>query len=338
MLFGEKGLKMASFEKIIAVLSNNFDETFSFLMELADVFSNKGDFEKAFFIREELLNKNLGVENKIKVLLSLSSDFHKAGMYENAIRVLKEAVVISDDKDRILDLLSHLYIEMKDWENTILCQKMKKNKDNNFIVYSLCQWSAELLSLKDFKKAIFKIKEAEMIDKNNIHLKLHKADFLILEGKQEELKGLALELSDNFPAFFGIFLKKYFNCFSVDEDVKNLVERHLKKYENDFYTVHVYTTKLIEENRYSEAYDTLNAFLSHSTYNPYLYRSYIKCALQAGKSLNAQYISTFIQEDRVFEKWFRCENCGYESENFYFRCVRCNKLDALKQIHFDEQR
>ncbi len=336
MQSGEKGLKMESFETIISVLSKNVDETFSFLMSLADIYSNKGDFEKAFYIRETLLTKELSAERRCDVLESFSKDFHKAGMYENAIQMLKEVLVISDEKDKILDLLSHLYIEIKDWNNTINCQKMKKNKNDNFIIYSLCQWSKELLTIKDLKRAIFKLKEAEIIDEKNIHVKLHKADILLLKEKKEELIMLTDEIANNFPDFFGIFLNKYFQCFPIENEIKNITLTHLKKFKDDAYTAHIYIRKLIDEGKYEEAYDILNWFLSNSCFNIQLCKSYIETAIKLNKPFNSDVLSKLVKAEIFPEKWFRCKSCGYESEAFSFLCIRCNNFDVFSQIKVDE--
>lgn len=327
---------MASFETIISVLSKNVDETFSFLMELGDIYSNKGDFEKAFYIRETLLNKELSIERRCNVLEAFSKDFHRAGMYENAVQILKEALVISDEKDKILDLLSHIYIETKDWESTINCQKMKKNKNNSFIIYSLCQWSKELLSSKDFKHAIYKLKEAEMIDEKNIHVKLHKADILLLKEKKEELIILTNEIANNYPDFLGIFLNKYFQCFPVENEIQNIILTHLKKFKEDAYTAHIYTRKLIEEGKYEEAHDILSRFLSTAGFNVHLFKTYIETALKLNKSFDSDFLLKFSKIEIFPEKWFRCKNCGYEAETFSFLCIRCNNFDVFLQIKLDE--
>ncbi len=328
---------MKNFELIVKALAKNFNETFSFLMELADMFSGRGDFEKAFLIREELLRQGVSEEQRVKILEHFASDFHKAGMYENALNVLKEAFVICSEKDRLLDYMSHLCIELNDWENLLNYQRMKKNKDSNFIVYGLCQWSKSLLDNNEYKKAKLLLKEAELIDSDSLHIKFHYADFFIYDRDKDGLLRLGEEISNNFPVFFGIFLKKYFSGFGCDDAVSELAENHLTKNRDDFYTLHILVKRHIEDGNYQSAYNFLTKYYKPSDRNPYLLKSYIQCVKQLGLEINCDYLTWYFMEREDVERWFRCSSCGYESEHFSFLCIRCNKFDVMTQIKFHEQ-
>lgn len=321
---------MDKFHLIIKALSKT-SETFSFLMNLADICADKGDFENSILIRNELLAKDIDLDTKIKVLDALSSDFHKAGMYEEALKVLKEALIISNDKDRFLDMLSHIYTELNEWENVVNYQKMKKNKDYNFIIYALCQWADTFLKNGDEKNAYLKLKEAEMIDAKSIHFKLHLTDFYIKTKQVESLQKLADDISNNYTNFFGIFLKKFFSNHPVDKNIKELVLEHLSKYKKDSYTVYVYSKKLVQEQKFLEAYEFLLHYYVPPLYNPYLLKLMLECCLKTGKPLNNSYLEQLLLDQSDVEKWFRCENCGYETENFSFLCMRCNKFNTLNQ-------
>lgn len=323
---------MDSFTKIINNLVANHEEFFPFLMELADNYAMRGAFEKAFYIREELLKKELSSEEKLTVLKRLAEDFHKAGMYDSAIQTLKHAIAISEDKDELLDILSHFYLKLKEWKNVLSSQNEKKNINKNFVVYALCQWSKELLERNDYNGALKKLQEAENFDKGNVCVHYYLADLFLYQKNKEELIKLATKTSLNSPCFFGILLKKILSQLSLDRVLAKIVISHLKNHRKDFYTAYIFSRKLMDEGDYLQALKFLRSFYNPHNYNPQLLFNYIECAVKTDNLVEKEYLSQLINKGMFYDKWFRCSSCGYESDEYTFLCARCGKFNVLKQI------
>lgn len=318
---------MNEFEKLIVDLISESDSYLVLLNEMAEMCSKSGNFTKAIFIREELIKKK--ISNKTSIMLSLAFDYHKAGMYESSINILEELLTLNKS-DYILDEICHIYLELNDWERVLKYQKMKENINEKCIVYALCQWARELIKEGQLEKAIAKLNEAHNISPHSIHIKMHLRDLYIAQKKYDELLTLTNEINQKKPEYFGIFVKNILQNYKIFDSLREIIHRHIERFPSDTYTIYLFSKKLLEDKEYEEAYSVLKNYCKPSSCNISLCKLFIDVSIKAGKIIEDDYILLLLSYMDSDEVWFRCENCGYNFENFSFICSRCNHIDTIK--------
>lgn len=305
-------------------------ETVEFFYEVSNIYSDIGTIDKAINIKEILLSLPLNNLKKEEIMISLAKDFHRAGMYDNAISVLEEIFLITDNKDAILDMQSHIYSEMKEWKKVIDVQKIKKTKNLDFILFALCNYSKEVLDNGDIRMAQLLLKEAELINKNHPHILLHWVDVYIKENNLSELLTIGEKISKLTPDFFGIFLDKIINL--MDKNFLELILVHLKNKPNDFYTLYIFSNFLLNKERYQDIIKLLKDPLTKGVKIPALIKLFILSLEKTKEKIDNIYLKTILDNFPDFTKWFRCSECGQEFELYSFNCIRCSSIDTLKPL------
>lgn len=305
-------------------------ESFDFFYDISNIYSDMGSVDKAINIKEILLSLTLDNVRKEEIMLSLAKDFHKAGMYDNAISILEEVFLITDNKDAILDMQSHIYSELKEWKRVIDIQKMKKIKNPDFILFALCNYSKEVLDNGDIKRAYLLLKEAELINKNHPHIFLHWVDIYKKEDNLSELLAIGEKISKLTPDFFGIFLDKISDL--LDKNFLEMVVKHLKNNPYDYYTLYVFSNYLLSKERCEDVIKILKEPLAKGVKIPALIRLFILCLDKTKEKIHNVYIKSIMTNLPDFTKWFRCADCGQEFEIYSFNCIRCSSIDTLRPL------
>lgn len=305
-------------------------DTAEFFYEVSNIYSELGTIDKSIGIKEILLSLNLDNIKKEEIMLSLAKDFHKAGMYDNAIGILEEVFLITDDKDNILDLQSHIYSEIKEWKKVLDVQKMKKVKDPDFILFALCNYSKEILDSGDIKRAQLLLKEAELINKNHPHILLHWIDIYLSENNLKEILLIGEKISKELSGFFGVFLYKIVKI--LDKNFFPLIINHLKHNPDDYYTLYVFAKFLFEKERYEDVIKVLRDSLSKGIKIPALIKLFIESAEKSNEKIDGIYLKSILYNLPDITKWFRCSDCGQELEVYSFSCIRCSAINTLKPL------
>lgn len=302
-------------------------------VEISNLYSKSGDIDKAVNIKEILLSLSLNKNQREEVMLALAKDYHGLGMYDNAISVLEEVFLISDNKDYILDMQSHIYSELKEWKKVLEAQKLKKIKDYDFILFALCNYSKDVLTEGDIKKAKLILKEAELISKDHPHLLLHWVDIYLLEGNDSEIIEIGEKISQSNFEFFGIFLDKVLKYFeNKTKALFQLTIKHIKQNPKDLYTLYVFSNYLFSNERYGEVINILKDTLSKIIKVPALLRLFIESLRKTGEKIDMVYFDTLLHNLPDFTRWFRCSFCGQEVEIYSFNCIRCSSINSLKPL------
>ncbi|MCX7990476.1 MAG: hypothetical protein N2999_00365 [Proteobacteria bacterium] len=304
-----------------------------FFIEISSLYSETGNIDKAINIKELLLALPINKEKKEEVMLNLAKDFHRAGMYDNAISVLEDLFLISDNKDEILDMQSHLYSELKEWKKILDIQKMKKVKDPDFILFALCNFSKEVLLDGDLKKAQLLLKEAELISKDHPHILLHWVDVFVKEDNCKKILEIGEKISKDCPDFFGIFLEKVISLADNNFDsLLQLVINHLRYRSQDYYTIYILSGHLFKKERFQDVVNILKGHISKELRIPALIKLFIQSLERVGGDIDKVYLKSIINNIPDHTKWFRCSNCGQEVELYSFNCIRCSSINSLKHL------
>lgn len=301
-----------------------------FFYDISTNYSELGNIEKAISIKEILLSFDLENSKREEIMLSLARDFHKAGMYDNALSVLEDIFLITENKDQILDMQSHIYSELKEWNKVLQLQKMKKIKDLDFILFALCNFSKEVLEAGDVKKAQLLLKEAELIDKNHPHVLLHWIDIFLKEKNLDEILKIGEKISNESPNFFGVFLEKIARF--MDKNIFQLAVNHIKNKPDDYYTLFIFSKILFEMERYRDIFLITRDIIAKGIKIPALVKIFLQSLEKVKEEIDLAYFNSIISNLSDNIKWFKCSNCGQELEIYSFCCIRCSSLNSLKPL------
>ncbi len=310
-------------------------EAVDFFIKISDLYSDRGDLERALNIKEVILSLPLGKNKKEEILLGLSKDFHRAGMYDNALSVLDELFVTTEEKDEIIELQSHIYIELKEWAKVIEIQKRKKNKNPDCLLFALCNLSKDMLIEGDKKRAVLLLKEAELISKDHPHILFHWVDIYITENNMQEITAIGQKIRQSSPVFFGVYLEKIMVYKAFNKDIFELTLKHIKEKRQDMFVIYQLARYLFEAERYEDLVKLLESCVENIN-RAALLRLYIMALQRLDRSMNKRFYQSFINLIPEETRWFRCKFCGYESENYSFSCIRCNSINSFVLLERNE--
>tara|TARA_B100002019_G_scaffold108238_1_gene93034 strand:- start:1863 stop:3011 length:1149 start_codon:yes stop_codon:yes gene_type:complete len=316
--------------KIFTDLIDVDSSTIETHLALGGVYRRRGEFDKAILIHQNLLSRpNLDKSIKNQSLYELSKDFFSAGLYDKSEKILFN---LKDNKNYLStcnEYLLLIYELSKDWDKAInLCKNLKVDSIRNISRDKLlsnyyCEKSQDYRKDNQTNKSITVLKKA--IDIDDQCTRAYKYLF-------------ELNMNSNFKLSFDylkklIQIKSDFILISSNEILKL---SYLHQNENLDEMLYELIINNSNENLFSpEIYEFLFNLNDHKVPEKYITKMndnifaniYINLHTNEDNAQESQPNIIELLKDNFVS--YKCNNCGYVSNNYVWKCPSCNRWETI---------
>ncbi len=341
LISGNKSLAIKEF-----VNATDLDgETLETYFALGGLFRSNGEMDKAIEIHRSLIaRESISESSRLRALKELAIDFDKAGFIDKAIETYKDVLKINRDQYEVIESLCNIYENVGDWDQAyryrIMLSKVGNESQAETISHILVEKSKEHFEKQDFQKCMEDLDDAfrfaPSVSAKILRLKLALANSQ-MEDAQEILKELILE-QPMYSSFIFVSLDEYLEKEEFNHYNKNLSD--LKKYfleldEDtglDSASVILTQVRLLKaKEEYAKALEVLEQWLKkNSSENEILNVEYIKLLIiLERKEVALEKMNTFISKLNNTLTRHYCSQCGFDSDDIFWRCPQCHKWETI---------
>lgn len=301
---------------------------------LGNLFRNRGEVDRALSVHQNLLSRpGLAKEQKQAAMLAYGEDFFAAGMLDRAEAVFQELIKESNNDTKASNTLRSIYEQLQDWDKAIVvCSNSDNTDQGRFIAHYNCELAELELEKGNIHQVEIYIKEAKKAYKKSA--RIH-----IIQGHLQYRQG------NNKAA-----LRAYQKAISQDSRLISLLRKRLVEVANESGNTEK-LQQLLGKLYTKHGDDKILSFwvelgLRYGA-NPKQIEEYAK-AIESTSNLKAllSLVKLWQQNDTpkeqllVIEKVllhhnqsqveFRCLHCGYQMNDFLYRCPACHHWDMIK--------
>ena len=302
---------------------------------LGNLFRNRGEIDRALSVHQNLLSRpGLAKEQKQAAMLAYGEDFFAAGMLDRAEAVFQELIKESNNDTEASNTLRSIYEQLQDWDKAIAaCLNNKNPGQGRFIAHYNCELAEIELEKGNIHLVENYIKEATKAYKQSARIQ-------ILQGHLEH------RLGNIKPA-----IKAYQKAISQDSRLISLLHSRLVEIANESASMEqlqqflgkLYTQKGDDKILSFWLELSLNYGTHHqqiekqteaveSTHNLKALLSLVKLWQQNDNETkeNLIVIEKVLSRHNQSQVEFRCLHCGYQMNDFLYRCPACHHWDTIK--------
>lgn len=317
-----------------------FDDTPSNIenyLTLAKLFRKKGEIDKAIAIHEGLVKTEqiqIPEFELEEIKLELAQDFLSAGMLERAQNTLTPLLTSQHAADALLGLL-HIYEQTREWQKGVDAYLISESHlltepCHQLVSHFYCEIGDASENFKVKKQAY---KRALKVNNKSIRSLLSLAKmYLVLNNKQKS-RELVIAILDQEPSFAPALFKIAPECF-VDEFEQTawlfwlIKEKNIKSV-----TAHNQMADYIVKEKGIEAGRN---YIIEQLQNQPSVRGFAKL-IELEKEFfmsdpHFQQLQSLITRYIELKPLYECNSCGFNTNNFSWRCPACNQWQTIKPL------
>ncbi|MCK5725588.1 MAG: tetratricopeptide repeat protein [Thiotrichaceae bacterium] len=307
---------------------------------LGNLFRNRGEIDRALSVHQNLLSRpGLAKEQKQAAMLAYGEDFFAAGMLDRAEAVFQELIKETDNGAEACNTLRSIYEQLQDWDKAIaVCLNSDTNNrmdHERFIAHYYCELAELALEKGNIHLVEKYIKEARKSYKKSARIQVLQGD---LEYRQGNIKTAlktyqqAISQDARLISLLSERLLDTANQSGGTEQLQQFLSQLFLKAGDDKILSYWIELGLAHDTDENQVNIQTHAIENSSNLKALL--SLVKLWQQDQPSEKSQ------QHYRVIEKVlsrhtqsqveFRCTHCGYQMNDFLYRCPACHHWDTIK--------
>tara|TARA_R110002072_G_scaffold1989_2_gene16290 strand:- start:14745 stop:15974 length:1230 start_codon:yes stop_codon:yes gene_type:complete len=344
LISGNRDLAIREFLNAVDINRETIDTYFA----LGGLFRSNGEIEKAISIHRSLIaRENISEADRLRSLKELAIDFDKGGFVEKAIDTYKDVLKINRDQYEVIQSLCRIFEDTEDWDQAynyrIMLSKVGHENQAETISHILVQKAKKYFSKGEFGKCHEDLEDAFRFAPS-VSAKILRLKLYLANGSMEEANNILLELLKEHPMYASFIFESLMEKFLSDEKtldvylqrVSMLKDYFLNMDEKDLFdspSVILSKIRLQKEKGLSkEAYESLKKYMSENTiHNEVMKVEYLKLLIELDlKDEVMENTYTLINNlNQTLTKHF-CSNCGYNSDEIFWRCPQCHEWETIQ--------
>lgn len=304
----------------------------------------QGEVEKAINLHRSLIARKSITENtKIKALTELAIDYDKGGFFERAIATYQDVLAINPDQKSAMQALCRLYENVQDWEKAydfrFVLSKTGEYDFSKTLSHLLTEWARSLLQRNEKEQALSKLdeglKHAPTISAKLLLLQIH-----LDAGNSEEAFRFFLEIVKEKPFYAPIVIdllqtpimktesesyreKLVLLLTSFVQTQGNIIEESLPIVLAKFRT-------LVILEKFPEAISYIVPFMNKDKNLMFLQEIIPVLSQQEDQEdILRKFTKLYFEIERQKTTKNFCQNCGYSSDNVFWRCPQCFEWETI---------
>ena len=318
-------------------------ETIELHHALGNLFSRRGEFDRAVRIHNHLLNReDLPTHERSLALFELGNDYLKAGIYDRAENSFQRLLKEPEYRLDALRALLKIYCTEKEWEKAIdIANTLEKQAGENHQMemgHFHCELAAQAIRGKQFDKAKEQLQKAHEVDRKSVRALIMLGDLAMLaEDPKTALEHWSQveKVSAEHLTLVMAQMAKAYEMIGQHEQAMNLIHRALDDH-SGVETLSI-ALDLIAK---SEGEQAAQKFLKEELIRRPTLWTYEKLAqlrLKANpEDTELQLLVTLLKPYVSRPGRYRCAHCGFVAKGFQWLCPGCSSWGSYSPKREEE--
>lgn len=318
-------------------------ETIELHHALGNLFSRRGEFDRAVRIHNHLLNReDLPSHERSLALYELGNDYLKAGIYDRAEdsfqRLLKEPEYHLDAMRALLKI----YCTEKDWDKALeIASSLEKQAGENHQVemgHFHCELASTHIRAKHFDEAKKELERALQVDRRSVRALIMLGNLAMLQNDPQEALQQWAKVETVSPEYLPLVMVSMAQAYEAcgqHEQAMNLIHRALDDHPS-VETLSV-AVDLITKSEGEEAARKL--LKEELTRRPTLW-TYEKLAelrlKENPQDEELQMLTTLLKPYVSRPGRYQCSHCGFKAKGFQWLCPGCSSWGSYSPKRVEE--
>ncbi len=304
------------------------DRPFNAYLALAIFLRERGEILKATRLLEKLRREKLLDEEKKLLLLNLALSYRAAGFLDRAESAVKEALRLFPKEPYLYFELAKLKELSREWDEVVRNLRQAVKLGGNFkreLFYAQLSWINELLDRKRISTALRLLKELEPQSSPFFYYTVAKTYYYLGEREKAFERAVAgISVSEGTAHALVSLIEQ---MEGLDEEkLKELLRRVGLRFSIGKKLLKIY----MSEGREREALELAEKLTRLHPLEPELKEMHLRLLWKLGRKRKVvDEIADYLQKLKADRKAFKCEFCGFETNNFSWMCPKCRSWETL---------
>ena len=319
-------------------------ETIELHHALGNLFSRRGEFDRAVRIHNHLLNReDLPSHERSLALFELGNDYLKAGIYDRAEesfqRLLKEPEY---RLDAIRSLLK-IYCTEKEWNKAIeVANTLEKQAGENHQVemgHFHCELAALEMRAKHFDQAKLELEKALQVDRKSVRALIMLGNLSMLNNDPNAALQYWAQVEKVSPEHLTLVMVQIAQAYEAigqHDQAMNLINRALEDH-SSVETLSIALDLIIKSEGEKAAEKFLKEELERRP-TLWAYEKLSELRLKANPDDSELELLTGLLKPYVSRPGrYRCSHCGFKAKGFQWLCPGCSSWGSYSPKREEEQ-
>ena len=318
-------------------------ETIELHHALGNLFSRRGEFDRAVRIHNHLLNReDLPAKERSLALFELGHDYLKAGIYDRAedsfTRLLKEP----DYHLEALRALLKIYCTEKEWEKAIsIANTLEKEAGENHqseIAHFHCELAALSARAKKFDEARAQLDLALSVDRRSVRALIALGNLALQQSRPEEALGYWARVETVAPEYVTLIMGQMAQAYEAigqHEQAMNMIHRALTD-QPSAETLSI-VLELVTKTEVEESAQRLLREELHRHPTLLAFEKLAELRLKNDPNNEELTLLTTLLKPHVSQLGrYQCSHCGFRAKGFQWLCPGCSSWGSYPPKRLEE--
>ncbi len=319
-------------------------ETIELHHALGNLFSRRGEFDRAVRIHNHLLNReDLPSHERSLALFELGNDYLKAGIYDRAEesfqRLLKEPEYRLDAMRSLLKI----YCTEKEWNKAIeVANTLEKQAGENHQVemgHFHCELAALEMRAKHFDQAKLELEKALQVDRKSVRALIMLGNLSMLNNDPNAALQYWAQVERVSPEHLTLVMVQIAQAYEAigqHDQAMNLINRALEDH-SSVETLSIALDLIIKSEGEKAAEKFLKEELERRP-TLWAYEKLSELRLKANPDDSELELLTGLLKPYVSRPGrYRCSHCGFKAKGFQWLCPGCSSWGSYSPKREEEQ-
>ncbi len=319
-------------------------ETIELHHALGNLFSRRGEFDRAVRIHNHLLNReDLPSHERSLALFELGNDYLKAGIYDRAEesfqRLLKEPEYRLDAMRSLLKI----YCTEKEWNKAIeVANTLEKQAGENHQVemgHFHCELAALEMRAKHFDQAKLELEKALQVDRKSVRALIMLGNLSMLNNDPNAALQYWAQVEKVSPEHLTLVMVQIAQAYEAigqHDQAMNLINRALEDH-SSVETLSIALDLIIKSEGEKAAEKFLKEELERRP-TLWAYEKLSELRLKANPDDSELELLTGLLKPYVSRLGrYRCSHCGFKAKGFQWLCPGCSSWGSYSPKREEEQ-
>lgn len=319
-------------------------ETIELHHALGNLFSRRGEFDRAVRIHNHLLNReDLPSHERSLALFELGNDYLKAGIYDRAEesfqRLLKEPEYRLDAMRSLLKI----YCTEKEWNKAIeVANTLEKQAGENHQVemgHFHCELAALEMRAKHFDQAKLELEKALQVDRKSVRALIMLGNLSMLNNDPNAALQYWAQVEKVSPEHLTLVMVQIAQAYEAigqHDQAMNLINRALEDH-SSVETLSIALDLIIKSEGEKAAEKFLKEELERRP-TLWAYEKLSELRLKANTDDSELELLTGLLKPYVSRPGrYRCSHCGFKAKGFQWLCPGCSSWGSYSPKREEEQ-
>lgn len=319
-------------------------ETIELHHALGNLFSRRGEFDRAVRIHNHLLNReDLPSHERSLALFELGNDYLKAGIYDRAEESFQRLLNEPEYRLDAMRSLLKIYCTEKEWNKAIeVANTLEKQAGENHQVemgHFHCELAALEMRAKHFDQAKLELEKALQVDRKSVRALIMLGNLSMLNNDPNAALQYWAQVEKVSPEHLTLVMVQIAQAYEAigqHDQAMNLINRALEDH-SSVETLSIALDLIIKSEGEKAAEKFLKEELERRP-TLWAYEKLSELRLKANPDDSELELLTGLLKPYVSRPGrYRCSHCGFKAKGFQWLCPGCSSWGSYSPKREEEQ-